>query len=108
MASKKGDTRQSFNDSVHNKQFEKKKENEKVNAVPKMIREEQSVPHPKPPSIGKAIDTQSFNRRWQQQVNAAKPLDAFDMVDKQHKNSKLNHNFNESAKTGKKQGLERD
>ena len=100
MAVQKGNTRQPFNAAVHNTQSIKKTSR----PVAKMVREDQPVPRPKPPAIGRVVDAQNFNQRWQQQLDASKQPDPFDVIDAKQKS--LNAEFTQNSQSNKKRGLE--
>ncbi len=97
MAAQKGNTRQPFNKAVHNIQPTKKT----LKPVAKMVREDQPVPRPKPPAMGWVIDAQRFNQRWQQQVNASKQPDPFDVIDAKQK--ALNAEFAKNSQVKKRE-----
>ncbi len=99
MSSQKGDTRQPFNAAVHNTQSTIKT----LKPVAKMVRDDQPTPRPKPPAMGQVIDAQNFNQRWQQQVDASKPLDPFDAIDAQQRS--LQTEFMQNTQYTKKRGL---
>lgn len=97
MASQKTGTRQPFNTAVRNTQ----PINKPLNPVAKMVREDQPVPRLKPPAIGRVIDAQNFNQRWQRQINASKQPDPFDVIDAKQKT--LNAEFAQNAQVKKRE-----
>lgn len=60
MRWQKGKARQCFNRAAQYGNAKRKRASE----VPRMIREEQSTPRPRPPSVGPSVDAQHFNQRW--------------------------------------------
>lgn len=94
MASEKGSAKQPFNRAVQLQIDEQEK-----GEASKTATQEQPIPRPKPPSIGRIVDETIFRERWHKQMppekvqdsTLEKPLslkDAFDRVDHSHRRQK--------------------
>lgn len=64
--------------------------------VPEMIKEDQPILQPTPPTLGYEVTKQFFNQRWQAQKEQSKALDPFEVVEA--KKQGLTQTFNGEVK----------
>jgi len=63
--------------------------------VPEMIQQDRPLSRPQPPSVGRMVDEQAFNERWQREQQQARQRDPFDQIDKQ--SQRLVDRFNQRS-----------
>lgn len=65
--------------------------------VPDMVRRDQPVQRPKPPSMAQAVDKRLFDQQWREEIKKHRNIDPFEQIDYQ-KRQRLTDIFNSRSR----------